>query len=131
MIRFERDARLDAVIAFMEAHLWRPLTVGDIAKVAGLSPSRLSHLFSTRMGIGVMHLLKQLRMELAAELLETTDLPVKAIASKVGMGGDCGPAPFGRAFKAWSGGGTPARYRRMRQRPRVEAFLTQSGGKKS
>src|SRR5437868_3998835 len=69
----KRDKRIDAALEIsLQGH--QPISVNELAAVAGLSPSRFSHLFVQRTGIlpgAYLRLMKKLRKEqlLASEIL--------------------------------------------------------------
>jgi len=100
------DQRLNAVIAFMKTNLHRKLTPNEIAESVHLSPSRLRHLFKDETGKSLARYRRELQLERAKHLLETTFLSVKEVASNAGIDGI---SHFVRDFaKAY--GMTPARY---------------------
>lgn len=97
---------MQTAIAFMNANLYRKLTSIEIADSVRLSPSTLRHLFKNKTGTSVVRYLKELRLQRAKHLLETTFLSVKEVASTVGINW---VSHFVRDFeKAY--GTTPARY---------------------
>jgi AraC family transcriptional regulator, arabinose operon regulatory protein len=56
----------------------------DLARAVGLSASRLSHLFQRQMGLSLPAFRERMRMEQAAELLDTTTESIGAVASRCG-----------------------------------------------
>jgi AraC family transcriptional regulator len=64
----------------MHHALHRKLPLQELAAAAGLSVSRLCHLFKHYAGIGPGQYLKLLRLQRAKKLLETSLLSVKEIA---------------------------------------------------
>jgi AraC family transcriptional regulator of arabinose operon len=66
-------------------HLREKIAIEALAEVVGLSSSRLSYLFKRQNGITPQQYFEQQRLERARQLLELTDLPVKAIAADVGF----------------------------------------------
>jgi len=79
------DRRIDKVLALMRDNLDRRLTVDEMAGAVGVSSSRLRQLFNNETGTSPVQYLRNLRMEQAKELLETTFLSVKEIAAKGGI----------------------------------------------
>jgi len=77
------DARVRDVIAFMRANLNRQISVSEMAASVQLSASHLRQLFKTETGTSFARYLKGLRMQRAKELLETTFLSVKQVATEV------------------------------------------------
>ena len=80
------DPRVQTVIDFMNANLHRRIRSTQLAEVAVLSSSRLSHLFKGETGLSPGEYLIRLRMEKARHLLETTRLSVKQIMVMSGYG---------------------------------------------
>jgi transcriptional regulator GlxA family with amidase domain len=79
------DQRVDAAIAFMNANLHRKLTPLEIAESVRLSTSHLRHVFKDETGTSFTRYLRELRLKRAKQLLETTFLTVKEVASAVGV----------------------------------------------
>ena len=84
-----------------------PHTLDSLAAVAGMSRSAFSEHFHAAFGRSAVELLRETRLRLGARLLQTSDLPVKAIASRVGYSSR---SHFSRAFKH-AYGSDPARFR--------------------
>ena len=100
---------LDRALAHLEAHLFAPLSVGELAEAAGLSPYHFSRVFSARFGVSVMAHVRARRMQLASLRLSGRDPP-----TLFDLAFDCGfdsIEGFTRAFKR-SFGVSPGRYRR-------------------
>ncbi|HEX8131389.1 MAG TPA: helix-turn-helix domain-containing protein [Pyrinomonadaceae bacterium] len=79
------DQRVQSVVALMEKHLHRDLSLGVMAQFVNLSPSRFRHLFKAETGLSPAQYLKSLRMRRAKELTETTFLRMKQIMNKIGV----------------------------------------------
>ncbi len=79
------DERVQRATAFMEAHLGERVSVGDVGRGVGLSPSRLSHLFRAQTGQSVQGYLEGVRLRRAIDLLQRTSFPIKLIAAEVGF----------------------------------------------
>ena len=62
-----------------------PHSVESLAETSGMSRSAFARKFSDAYGDGPMKFLRQLRMNLAAQLLQDTNQPVKLIAGKTGF----------------------------------------------
>lgn len=101
------DCRTLRVIEYMENNLNHNLSLGVMAVVVGISPSRLRHLFKADTGMTPSQYLQSLRMRQARHLLESTWLRVKVIGNMVGIAGQ---SHFVRDFKR-AYGLTPASYR--------------------
>jgi transcriptional regulator GlxA family with amidase domain len=67
-------------------HLDRPLTVHDLARRAGFAPRTLARRWVAETGKSPLRWLTEQRLLEVRRLLETTDLPVAAIAHRTGIG---------------------------------------------
>jgi AraC-like DNA-binding protein len=103
------DSRIAKILRAIEEDPF--CEVEELASLVNLSRSRLSHLFKATTGVSLQTLLSDLRLEKAAELLQSTDMPIKEISYQVGYR----HAPsFVRAFRN-KVGSSPHDYR-SRQR---------------
>ncbi len=107
---------LEAVLAYIERRLFAPLSVGELAEVAGLSPFHFSRMFTARVGESVMaHVRRQRMLRAAARLGDNPGAAVDAGApALIDLAFDCGfesQEAFTRAFKQVFGV-TPGRFRR-------------------
>ncbi len=75
---------LDSVRA-MEANIAEPLTLNQIAEVAGLSPRQLNRLFTEKLGRTAMRYYRDLRLETAQNLLGNSPLSLTEIALATGF----------------------------------------------
>ncbi|WP_419998104.1 helix-turn-helix domain-containing protein [Streptomyces boninensis] len=94
------DPAVLAVIEYVSARLDQAHTVASLAAVAGLSPSRLAHVFTARTGMSLMAQVQRMRMDAAKELLELTNLGVAQVAARVGF---TDPLYFSRRFRIATG----------------------------
>lgn len=78
------DPRVARVIAYLHENLAEKVTLESLAERAGMSVSRLSHLFHQQIGMGPIKYRDIQRLECARHLLENTDTPIAVIAGKVG-----------------------------------------------
>lgn len=104
----------------ISAMLDRPensFTLEQLAGLAGMSRAKFAERFKEAFGRTAMAFLKELRLSRAARLLETTDLPVKSVAARVGFSSR---SHFSRAFKA-AMHLEPAAYRASIHAKRVKA----------
>ncbi|MFF1592991.1 GlxA family transcriptional regulator [Streptomyces sp. NPDC058286] len=99
---------LAAVLDWAVEHLREPLSVTDLAARAALSPRTLARRFAEQLGTSPGRWLLQQRIMAARALLEETDLPVEAIAVRVGLSS---ATNLRRRFTA-AVHTTPAAYRR-------------------
>jgi AraC-like DNA-binding protein len=74
-----------AAMAHIEAHLAEPLTVPDIAQVAGVSHNHLTRLFRAETGTTVVAYIRRRRLERARHLLRASTLAIPAVAAAVGI----------------------------------------------
>ncbi len=95
-LRAARDSRLAPAVAAMLAHPERNLDVSDLAALAGMSRSSFVARFGEIFGQPPHAFLTDCRLQEAARLLRETDLPVKAVASRVGYNSR---SHFSRTFK--------------------------------
>jgi transcriptional regulator GlxA family with amidase domain len=67
-------------------HLDRPLNLTELARHATMSRRTFTRRFRDEVGMSPNRWLTQQRIELARRLLETTDLPIDQVATRVGIG---------------------------------------------
>jgi transcriptional regulator GlxA family with amidase domain len=77
---------LAALLDWVRAHLDEPLTVGALAARAHLSPRTFARRFRETTGTTPHRWLLDQRLRHAEHLLETTALPVDAVAARAGLG---------------------------------------------
>ena len=80
----KQDPRIRIVLDFLKVNLHRRIRLTELAEAAKLSPSRLSHLFKSEMGLSPGRYLMRLRMQKASSLLATSRLSVKQIMAMAG-----------------------------------------------
>ncbi|SPH18163.1 HTH-type transcriptional regulator CdhR [Defluviimonas aquaemixtae] len=85
---------LDAVSA-MEDHVADPLSLPQLAAIAGVSARQLNRLFRDRFGQSTMTYYRAIRLDVAQHLLGASPLPLTEIALATGFAGS---AHFSRAF---------------------------------
>ncbi|WP_194832627.1 GlxA family transcriptional regulator [Nocardia sp. XZ_19_369] len=79
------DGSLAPLLEWATERLGEPLTVEDLAARAAVSTRTLARRFTDQLGIGPGQWLLAQRIAAARELLETSDLPVEAVARHVGL----------------------------------------------
>jgi transcriptional regulator GlxA family with amidase domain len=92
---------------FVAQNLERPLPIKRLARLANWSPFHFARNFHALTGETPHGFVKRMRLEKAAELLTTTDLPLAEIAKRVGFGS---ASHFAAAFRMHAGV-PPSRYR--------------------
>lgn len=91
-----RDPEVGKSLALMHRHPERPWTIADLAKEVGVSRSVLAERFRHYLGEPPMSYLTHWRMQLGAQMLNSTSSSVAQVAFEVGYESE--PA-FNRAFK--------------------------------
>lgn len=117
------DQRIGRVESMMHRHLSRKLTVAWLAREAGLSVSRLTHLFTSQVGIPPKQYLKCIRLLEAKELLEESRLNVKEVAGRIGLGSGAFIRQFQEIY-----GAPPGRWRQEIMGSRQEASFSLEKG---
>jgi AraC-like DNA-binding protein len=72
-------------VRYIRANAHRELTRDETAHSVGVSPSHFSFLLREKTGLSFSQLLRQARVDLACELLLTTDEPLATIADRCGF----------------------------------------------
>ncbi len=92
---------------YVNEHYQEPLTLVSLAKGVGVSPGRLSHVFSEKIGQSFPSYLAHIRLSYAQALLQDTELSVTEIGEESGFESQ---RSFFRVFQRYHGM-TPAEYR--------------------
>jgi AraC family transcriptional regulator len=79
------DCQFQAVRALMEERLGEPVSLAELASVAGLSVSQFSRQFKARTGLAPHRFLLSLRVDQACRLLRTDTVPIAEIAIRCGF----------------------------------------------
>lgn len=91
-----RGNELEQLLAWLEQHLARDLTLADIAAHAGMSTRTLNRRFREQTGMTPLRWLHRARVRRAQYLLEHTTEPVDRVAGLAGYGS---PTSFRERFK--------------------------------
>ena len=91
---------IQASLTWLEDHLAEPLSIGELAGVAGLSPFYYQRIFGALCGMTVGEYVRSRRMTLAAQDLSRSDAKVIDVALKYGYDA---PDSFARAFQRFHG----------------------------
>jgi AraC-like DNA-binding protein len=102
-----RDPQVGRTLALMHREPSRPWTLATLAKEAGVSRSVLADRFRHYLGEAPMSYLTRWRLQLAKQLLTSTNCSAAQVAAEVGYESE---AAFSRAFKR-AFGSPPARFR--------------------
>jgi AraC-like DNA-binding protein len=92
---------------FIHQHFADQLSLGGVAKAAGISPGHLSEKFRQITGVNFVDYVSRVRIERACERLENGDARISEIAFEVGFQS---LSQFNRVFKRLSGK-SPTEYR--------------------
>lgn len=103
-----RDPNLARALALIHRNPAKQWTVTSLAKEAGLSRTRLAERFRHFLGMSPINYLRDWRMKLGAEALQSTENSVLEVALGVGYNSE---AAFNRAFKS-AYNTPPAQFRR-------------------
>ncbi|MDQ4116101.1 MAG: DJ-1/PfpI family protein [Actinomycetota bacterium] len=79
------DATVRAVVEHAVAHPDDDLGTDAMARRAGVSTRQLTRLFVAELGDPPATVIRRIRVEAAAQLLRTTDLPLSAVARRCGL----------------------------------------------
>ncbi len=102
--------RAKQMLAFLQAHFRDKLTLDQVAGAANVSRNTCLTCFRRVLGLPPMEYLISYRLEQAAHLLLTSDLPVAQIAESCGLGD---ASYFGKLFRRKTGL-SPTQYRHRR-----------------
>ena len=103
-----RREQIRPVLSYVEQHPRERVTLGDVARLVHLSPSRVRHLFRDVSGVGFKEYATRVRLAEAKTLLLATDLSVADVADAVGY---TNIHQFYTVFHRYSGM-LPSEYRR-------------------
>jgi|1185.fasta_scaffold168087_2 AraC family carnitine catabolism transcriptional activator len=90
------DPRIRFVLALMERHRATPLSIEELARAVNLSPAHLRRLFQRDLGCSPARTSRELRLDHARHLLQTSFLTVKEVMAATGWND---PSHFSREFK--------------------------------
>jgi AraC-like DNA-binding protein len=110
------DQSLARAVTEVLANPAAPHTVESLAALARLGRSSFAERFAQAFGQTPIEFVQKVRLRLAAQLLTTTDLPVKVIAASIGY---ASRSYFSRAFRA-AYGADPKTYRQVGGREEQE-----------
>ena len=106
------DPRIGWAIEEMQRRVGEEITLDELAAHVNLSRSRFSHLFREHTGVAPGRYLRDVRLDRARRMLETTFLSVKQVMAAVGLND---PSHFSRDFTA-AFGASPREWRKRVQR---------------
>ncbi len=97
---------------YINKHFKEKVTLGEVAKYAGLTPAALCRRFKQISGKSLFDYLAEVRIEFSYKLLAESSLPISMVAQEAGFQN---VSHFNRVFKKLSGV-TPKEYKRQHQR---------------
>lgn len=103
---------ISRTITFMKENLSRSLDLGELAQVAGMSPSHYSAVFRTKVQSAPINFFTFLKIQEACRQLENTQLRIKEVAYLIGYSD---PYHFSRVFTNFMGT-SPREFRKLRNR---------------
>jgi transcriptional regulator GlxA family with amidase domain len=96
LLDFESTSdRVQQALSYARTHLRRVVSVGELAKAAGLSPRQFGRIFLAETGQTPAKAVERLRTEAAKARIEKSDEPIETIAHAVGF---VDPERMRRAF---------------------------------
>jgi len=90
------DSTLQSVIRYCSEHFKESISLDDVAEELHISKFHISHLMSSKLGIGFTEYLNNIRINHACDLLEDTNKKITEIAETSGFGSI---RSFNRAFQ--------------------------------
>lgn len=105
---FTDHPEINKIIHYIQLHYHQEISLESMAKLSAMDKNYLSGLFKRKTGMTLIHYVQKIRLEHAAQLLASTDLPLGDIAERVGIASD---NYFIKLFKKWYKT-TPAEYKR-------------------
>jgi AraC-like DNA-binding protein len=116
--------RLAPLFEFLEAHLERPIAVGEAAHICAMSGSHFMSFFKKATGQSFVAYLNSFRVAKAQALLSTTNDPIAEISAQLAF---CSQSYFGKVFHSLVGM-TPLAYReRFRSKSQATHGTEESG----
>ncbi|OED49669.1 hypothetical protein AB838_06245 [Rhodobacteraceae bacterium (ex Bugula neritina AB1)] len=82
----EASDRFNALHAWMQENLQSDLRIEALAAAANMSPRNFSRVYALETGLSPAKAVEELRLQEARKLLETSRMPIKAVAVKSGFG---------------------------------------------
>lgn len=99
--------RIKIMLHFIQSHISEEIAIAEVAQSAAISVSECLRCFQATIGMAPMQYLKQIRMELACELLAATEEKVADVAARCGY---TDVSYFSKRFRL-EVGCTPSEYR--------------------
>lgn len=100
---------VEIIIHYLNENIGRKIRLDELAEYIGCSASHMSELFRQRTGHSILNYFNLLKVKLACQLLDTTDMKLNQISFKVGIDD---PLYFSRLFSK-AMGMSPRAYRTL------------------
>lgn len=84
-VETEKKKRIRTLLSYISQNYMNPVTLSELADLAGLSETECSRFFSSQMKVTPFEYLNRYRIERSCELLVTTDLSISEIGMRVGF----------------------------------------------
>ena len=108
----KHSAQMEKIQTYISRNIFRKITLADLSGYAGLSESRISHLFADELGISVHNYIQREKTGVACNLLMHTERPVAEIAAYLGFASS---GNFSVVFRKWQKM-SPTQYRKKNYR---------------
>ncbi len=79
------DPKIQAAVSFIQKNFRRKIAIGEVAAIVNLSANYFSNYFSSVMGTSFSNYVKDLRLQYAMNLLQTSDLNINEISYESGF----------------------------------------------
>ncbi|MDA3730847.1 AraC family transcriptional regulator [Niameybacter massiliensis] len=79
------DVQLDNAVQYIKNHFHRNITLEDVAKQVYMHPNYFSASFKKKYGTSFVDYVNALKIAMAIELMESTDMPIQQVASESGF----------------------------------------------
>ena len=79
------DPKIQTAVTYIQKNFRRKITIGEVAAMVGFSSNYFSNYFSSVMGTSFSNYVKDLRLQYAMNLLQTSDLNINEISYESGF----------------------------------------------
>lgn len=110
--RSRHSLPIETALGYIHSHYAQPISMAEVAGQLYRSPEHFSRQFKEEVGENFSAYLTRYRLDRAQDLLQTTDLPVAAVAAQTGY---TTPGYFSRLYKKYKGISPEAERRRSKK----------------
>ena len=82
----EEHSVIDFILEYIHQHYAEDITRTDLSDLVYLNPDYMARLFKKQTGKSIVNYITDYRIQKAKELLNSPDIPIGTVASKVGYG---------------------------------------------